>query len=83
MTLVSQTDLRNWVPKLLANMKIGKVLSEYVRTIERTAQQLAQTGEMSALMQQAGFASERAPEAPQEAREGAAGAPAGAAKDEL
>lgn len=44
MTLLCQTDLRNFVPKFLANMKIGQVLAEYVRTVEAKVLELTREG---------------------------------------
>ena len=83
MTLVCQTDLRNWIPKFLANMKIGQVLSEYVRTVERTAQELTKAGKITALLLQAGFAAGDLLEGAKEAHEGEERVEFAAGKEEL
>ena len=38
--LVCQTNLNNWIPKRLANMKTAEVLADYVRTAEGKAVEL-------------------------------------------
>ena len=56
MTLLCQTDLRNYVPKFLANSKIGEVLADYVRKAETTTKEYLADGRAQKLMVRFGLA---------------------------
>jgi hypothetical protein len=49
-TLLCQTNLFGWMPQFLVNLKIGEVLSDYVRTAESRGQLLASDGSAAALL---------------------------------
>ena len=43
-TLICQTKLNNFIPNSLANMKIGQVLSDYIKTAEAKGRELESAG---------------------------------------
>lgn len=51
LTLLCQTNLFGWMPQFLVNMKIGEVLSDYVRTAETRGKTLISTGESTRLLE--------------------------------
>ena len=53
---MSQTELNNIVPKFLANLMIGDVLADYVRTAEETAAKYVTNGRDTALRTRYGLA---------------------------
>ena len=56
LTLICQHDLRNWmVPHYFANMMVGDVLADYVRTAESVGKRLVDTGEAQSLLDLHGF----------------------------
>ena len=55
LSLVCQTRLNNWIPKIFANMKVGQVLAHYVRTAERKAIQLTKDRLDTALLKKFGI----------------------------
>ena len=55
LTLICQTDTRNWIPKFLINMKVAEVLSDYVRSAEQMAIRHIAQGTMAELERKAGL----------------------------
>ena len=55
LTLICQTDTRNWIPKFLVNMFVADVLSVYVRTAEQMALKHIAQGTMAELERKAGL----------------------------
>mmetsp|Transcript_20927 Transcript_20927/g.37069 ORF Transcript_20927/g.37069 Transcript_20927/m.37069 type:complete len:297 (+) Transcript_20927:79-969(+) len=50
--LISQTALNGWMPKWLVNMMLGKVLSDYIRTLEEEGLALLSRGVDLSLVQE-------------------------------
>ena len=51
LTLLCQTNLFGWMPQFLVNLKIGEVLSDYVRTAEGRGQKLLSAGSATPLLE--------------------------------
>mgnify|MGYP003386937695 CR=1 FL=1 len=51
LTLLCQTSLFGWMPQFLVNMKVGEVLSDYVRKVESNGKELEATQTAQALME--------------------------------